>query len=176
MNRYFNTSQISVATWAFSHAEKMAAQYFRLNHEAMKAYRYDVKTLAYLEDHEVNEQAFAHLCKYQYKREQDAGHKDDLYFYRICLQDNRIIDAVERANSFVKLNPLMLYIAAHELVHVVRFEMGESNFDACLEEKEQEEERVNAITKDMLQPAVSLDLNLVLDCFSDRYKIGDLFN
>jgi hypothetical protein len=176
MNRYFNTSQISVATWAFPHAEKLTAQYFRLNHEAMKSYRYDVKTLAYLEDHEVNEQAFAHLCKYQYNKGQDAKEKDGFYFYRICLQDNRILDAVERANSFIKLNPLMLYIAAHELVHVLRFEMGESDFEASLEEKKQEEERVNAITKDMLQAGVSSDLNLVLDCFSDRYKIGDLFN
>ncbi len=167
---------MSVATWAFSHAEEMAAQYFRLDRETMKSYRYDVKTLAYLENHEVNEQAFAHLCKYQYKKGSEAGNKEGFYFYRICLQDNQIIDAVERANSFIKLNPLMLYIATHELIHVVRFETGESDFDASPEEKRREEEKVNAITKDVIQRSVSSDFNLILDCFSNRYKISDLFN
>ena len=69
----------------------------------------------------------------------------------ICLQDDRILDAVERAHSFIRLSPLMLYIAAHELVHVIRFERGEGNFDAPDDEKSNEEEKVHRITRSLAQ-------------------------
>jgi hypothetical protein len=160
----------------FQHAENLAGQYFRLSRDEMKNYRYDVKTLAYLEEHEVKNGAFAHLCKYHYKKEESTNQSGDFHFYRICLQDNRILDAVERGHSFIRLNPLLLYIAAHELVHIIRFEAREIDFDASREEKEREEDKVHTLTRDMLQSSISPDLKLILDCFSNRYKIGDLFN
>lgn len=173
---YFNPIQMTMANGAFQHAEKLAGHYFRLTADKMGLHRYDVRTLAYLEDHEVKDGAFAHLCKYHYKKEEQKSDLGSFHFYRICLQDNRILDAIDRGHSFIKLTPLMLYIAAHELVHIVRFDAGEVEFDASLEEKEREEEKVHMITKDMLQASMSPELNIVLDCFSSRYKIGDLFN
>jgi hypothetical protein len=173
MERYFNTEQISLAGRTFSQAEKMAGRYFRIGPAEWKERRYDVKTLAFLEKHEVREGAFAHLCKYQFRKKSD-GTEGDLHFYRICLQDDRILDAVERAHSFIRLSPLLLYIAAHELVHVIRFDRGEGNFDAPEEEKSDEEEKVHRITRSLLKPATDSDLNLVLDCFSNLYRIGDL--
>lgn len=171
MNRYFNAAQISLAGRSFAQAEKLAGGYFRLNPGQWKAHRYDVKTLAYLDEHEVREDAFAHLCKYGYDEEPEGG---ESHFYRICLQDERILDAVERANSFIRLQPLLLYIAAHELVHVIRFDRGEGNFNATDEEKSGEEGMVHRITRNLLKPITDTDMNLVLECFSDRYRIGDL--
>lgn len=173
---YFNPLQMSVAGRAFQDAEKIACRYFRMTPETMKQHRYDVKTLAYLENHEVKDGAFAHLCKYNYKKEEKKNEVEDLHFYRICLQDNQILSAVERGNSFVKLIPLMLYIATHELVHIVRFDSGEAAFDADHEDKEREEESVHTITRDILCSSIYPDLNIVLDCFSKRYKIGDYCN
>ena len=173
MERYFNANQISLTGKTFTQAEMMAGQYFRLNDSERSGHRYDVKTLAYLEKHEVREGAFAHLCRYQFGNEPEEE-KQGFHFYRICLQDDRILDAVERAHSFIRLAPLLLYIAAHELVHVIRFERGEGDFDASAEEKSEEEETVHRITRNLLKPATDVDLNLVLDCFSNRYQIGDL--
>ncbi|MBN2438022.1 MAG: hypothetical protein JXL20_05405 [Deltaproteobacteria bacterium] len=173
MERYFTTEQISLAGRSFSQAEKMAGRYFRIGPAEWREPRYDVKTLAFLEKHEVREGAFAHLCKYQFRNESE-GTDGGFHFYRICLQDGRILDAVERAHSFIRLAPLLLYIAVHELVHVIRFERGEGNFDAPDEEKLGEEEKVHRITRNLLKPATDPDLNLVLDCFSNRYRIGDL--
>jgi hypothetical protein len=173
MGRYFNTEQISLSGSTFAKAEKMAGLYFRISPTEWRERRYDVKTLAFLEKHEVREEAFAHLCKYQFCKEPE-GKDEGLHFYRICLQDDRILNAVERAHSFIRLAPLLLYIAAHELVHVIRFERGEGNFDATEEEKSDEEEKVHRITRNLLKPATDTDLNLVLDCFSNRYRIGDL--
>jgi len=151
-----------------------------LSPETIKAHRYDVKTLAFLEEHEVRKGAFAHLCKYHYHKDEGQGQAPEsergFYFYRICLQDDRILDAVERAHSFIRLSPLMLYIAAHELVHVIRFDNGETAFDLSVDEKRQEEEKVHSITRDMLQSSLNPDLKLVLDCFSSRYQIGDMFS
>lgn len=172
---YFNPAQMSLADSAFQHAEKLAGRYFRISPEAMKAHRYDIRTLAYLDRHEVNNQAFAHLCKYDCQQSDKAGLEQGLHFYRICLQDNRILDAVCRAGPFIRLNPLLLYIAAHELVHVIRFDGGCIDFDAPLAEKQREEEKVHDITRDMLSNIAGPELNLVLECFSSRYQLGDLY-
>ena len=172
MGRYFNPEQISLAHSSFQQAEGLMSRHFRLSPEKVRAHPYDVKTLAFLDDHEVRKEAFAHLCKYHYRKE-EAGQERGFHFYRICLQDDRILDAVDRAHSFIKLSPLLLYIAAHELVHVVRFDNGETAFEMTAEEKRQEEEKVHGITRDALQSALEPDLKLVLDCFSSRYQLGD---
>jgi hypothetical protein len=171
MGRYFNPEQISLTGRTFAQAERMAGRYFGIGPEQWMESRYDVKTLAFLERHEVHEGAFAQLCRYQVSREKKER---GLHFYRICLQDDRILDAVERAHSFIRLSPLLLYIAAHELVHVIRFERGESDFDAPEAAKSDEEEKVHRITRNLLKPATDPDLRLVLDCFSSDYRIGDL--
>ncbi|MBN2397249.1 MAG: hypothetical protein JXI32_02625 [Deltaproteobacteria bacterium] len=171
---YFSPPEISLVGKAFRYAGEMAEDYFRLGRSGLKAHRYEVKTLAHLSDHEVSDTAFAHLCRYMYQKEGKADHPDNFYFFTICLQDDRILDAVKRSEPFVRLEPLMLYIAAHELVHVVRFGSREIDFDAPLEEKIAEEEKVHSITRSMLRPVAGADINLVLDCFSNRYRIGDI--
>ena len=173
---YFSSAEISFINGTFSKAEKLAEKHFHLSPEDWKTYRYEVKTLAFLEEQEVNNRAFAHLCKYYYENEDGVDNKTNFHFYRICLQDDRILNAVERGSSFIKLMPLMLYIATHELIHVVRFTRGESDFDASMEEKIKEEKKVHSITRNILQPIADRNLNLVLDCFSDQYHIGDIFD
>ena len=53
MAMHFNPAQRSLANNVFQRAENIAGQYYRLDREEMKKYRYDVKTLADLEKHEV---------------------------------------------------------------------------------------------------------------------------
>ncbi len=173
---YFSPEQISTIGWSFGQAEKLTERYFHLGWGGFKSNRYDVKTRMNLEEHEINDRAFAHLCRYFYQKHDDADHPDNFYFYKICLQDDRILHAVKRSSSFIKLAPLMLYIAIHELVHVVRFNGGEIDFDAPLEEKVIEEEKVHSITRSILQPAATAEMKLVIDCFNDRLHIGDIFS
>jgi len=172
---YFNAAQVSLADNAFRHAEKLAGSYFRISPDAMKAHNYDIRTLAFLDQHEIKTHAFAHLCKYHCQQGEKAGREQAPHFYRICLQDNRILDAVDRAGPFIKLRPLLLYIAAHELVHVIRFDSGHIDFDAPLADKQREEEKVHEITRDVLRNLAAPELNLVMECFSSRYQIGDLY-
>ncbi|NQS90414.1 hypothetical protein HQ584_11565, partial [Patescibacteria group bacterium] len=173
---YFNKSEILLIKGAFDHAERLAESKFRLGRGSLNSHRYEVKTLLHMEDHERNDRAFAHLCRYFCQKNEDVDHPDNFYFFKVCLQDDRIVDAVKRSKPFIKMAPLLLYIAAHELVHVIRFTNGDSDFDAPLEEKIREEEKVHSITRDMLRPIAETDLALVLDCFSDEFQIGDILN
>lgn len=178
MPLYFSAAQMPVTKKAFSDAENLVSRQFRLSEAQLKQNKYDVKTLAYLDKEEIKDGAFAHLCKYTYAKPAGAAEKSDsnFDFYRICLQDNIILDAVARANPFIKLSPLMLYIAVHELIHVLRFTNGEIDFNASAEEKEKEEVIVNNLTRSALLPVKGYDLEIVLDCFSSNFKNFDTFN
>lgn len=175
MSRYFNSAQIPAAAKAFTDAEGLVLRQFRLEHDDLRKSRYDVKTLAFLEEHEVEDGAFAHLCKYTYETPAASvkDGKEEIEFYRVCLQDNIILDAVERANSFIKLSPLLLYIAVHELIHVLRFQNGDMDFHAPPDKKSQEEVIVHNLTRQALQPVNHAHMDIVLDCFSGQFTIGD---
>ena len=173
--RYFNPLQIFQARQIFDQAEKLTQKYFRPNPEGLKANRYDVKTLVELQKHEVTDRAFAHLCRYFIQKKEGTEGTRDLPHYRVCLQDHRILDAVERGRSFIKYEPLMLYIAVHELTHVIRFSNGQSNFDAPEAEKEQEEEKVNAFTQNILGSLPDRGVRMVVDCFNRRYDMNAIF-
>jgi hypothetical protein len=178
MMRYFSPTQIPVAARAFNDAEKLVSRHFHLSATDLRKNKYDVKTLAFLEQHEVKGDAFAQLCKYSYEKPSGLSPdgKEGFDFYRVCLQDNIILDAVDRANSFIKFSPLMLYIAVHELIHVLRFGRDDIDFNAPDEEKEAEEKIVHALTRSALQSVKQNDLEIVLDCFSNEFKISDLYN
>ncbi len=173
---YFSPLQLSKIKGVFGQAERLAGRYFNLTETQVKAQRYDVKTLVHLEAHEVDERAFAHLCKYAIRKEDPAEPSRSYDLYRICLQDNRILNAVERAHSFIRLESLMLYIAVHELVHVIRFGTEQADFHAPQVERMREEEKVNKITRSMLHPVADKDMGLVLDCFSKQYDMLESFN
>ena len=178
MPLYFSAAQVPVTKKAFNDAENLVSRQFRLSEDQFKKNKYEVKTLAYLDKQEIKDGAFAHLCKYTYEKPGGSARniENNFDFYRICLQDDIILDAVERANPFIKLSPLMLYIAVHELIHVLRFNQGEIDFEAGTEEKEKEEVIVNNLTRAALLPVKGYDLEIVLDCFSSNFKNFDTFN
>jgi hypothetical protein len=170
MENCFSQEQIVLAKRSFKEAEQLTRHYFHINEEERRLQRYDVKTRAFLEEHEISSDTFAHLFKYEWDNGKHEN-KEAIVFYRICLQDDVILDAVKRAVHFVRLPDLLLYIATHELVHVIRFERGEGNFYAEGDEKLREEEIVHRTTSRLLKPSADMDMNLVLECFSDEYRM-----
>jgi hypothetical protein len=173
---YFTPLQVSKIKGVFGQAERLTGRYFHLTETQMKEQRYDVKTLVHLEAHEVDERAFAHLCKYAMQKKEPVEKAGNYDFYRICLQDNRILNAIERAHSFIRLESLMLYIAVHELVHVIRFGSDQADFNAPHGERLREEEKVNKITRGVLHSGADKDMGLVLDCFSKQYNLLESYN
>ena len=68
MPLYFNTAQVPIAKRAFNDAKKLVSYHFRLSENQFKKNKYDVKTLAYLDQQEIQDGTFAHLCKYSYEK------------------------------------------------------------------------------------------------------------
>lgn len=176
MNRCFTNTEIPLAARAFADAERLVSRQFRLGPDVLRSNKYEVKTLAFLQEHEVKDGAFAHLCKYSFEKPSvmTPEGREGFDFYRVCLQDNIILDAVHRANSFIKLSPLMLYIAVHELIHVMRFGNGTIDFNASEEAREQEEKIVHNLTRETFKTVGQSDMDMILDCFSSRFTIGDI--
>ncbi len=175
-DRLFNLEEQGYVKKAFAQAEKLGRRYFKLLPRDWEMLRYDVKTLAYLKAHEVKHGTFAHLCKYAAGDSSGKDISKENHFYRICLQDNYILEAINRGGSFIKFFPLMLYIATHELVHIVRFDTKASAFDMPIEERKGEEEKVHAITRSILNARADHELHLIFDCFSNNYLIEMLSN
>jgi len=68
MPLYFNALQVPMAKKAFNDAEKLVASQFRLSEQELKKIKYEVKTLAYLNEQEIKDGTFAHLCKYTFEK------------------------------------------------------------------------------------------------------------
>jgi len=85
-------------------------------------------------------------------------------YYKICLQDHMILDALAR-ESELKLLPLAAYIVTHELIHVVRFSKFLQNFQASPAEQTKEEALVHTTTLEMFRKVKLPDLNYVLNSY-----------
>lgn len=170
---YFSQAEKACIRRTFPWAESLMESHFKLRRPFWSTHLYDVRTRSHLQQDEVQEGAFAHLCRYARQERGQSEPVDEAHFYRVCLQDGHILDALQRGSSFIRFAPLMLYIATHELIHIVRFALGECDFDMPRERRIQEEEEVHALTRTILKPMSALGIDLVLECFSNDYRIGE---
>jgi len=170
---HFGDKEIYVIEESVDMAEDLVTAYFNISSDEWKNWRYDVKTLAHLSQVEITDNAFAQICKYECVKEKDPTPPVSFELYRICLQDNKILNAVKGSPNRIELKPLMLYIVTHELSHVVRFNKYFKDFFASPREKEWEEANVHSITYEMLKSMKDGGLNRVLDHYrSYRLELG----
>lgn len=71
--------------------------------------------------------------------------------YRIVLKDEEILERSQAGG----LVPLLTFVLAHELVHLVRFGSGRVPFEAQPGEIQSEEDEVHRITVEILEPLES---------------------
>jgi hypothetical protein len=86
-------------------------------------------------------------------------------FYRIKLDEAAILDVVRRCEE-IQLSPLLMYLFAHELVHVVRFAMMGQAFTADERSVREEEQRVHRLSRRILEPVTCAGLRRVIDAFN----------
>lgn len=166
---YFTDKDLHILNGTIDLAEDLVIDYFKLSPDDWNEYHYEIRTLAYLNQAELTEKAFAQICKYECVKKGETHPPMFFDLYRICLQDNWILHAVKRSLREVELRPLMLYILTHELAHVVRFSKYYKDFFATPEEKELEEAIVHSITYEMLKSLGDKDLDRVL-CQYKNYR------
>ena len=146
----FSESDLSALTVASETAEELTGDYFQLSGFGPRRYLYDVAYAQTLRSEEIAPGAFAQLCRYVAQAPTPGDRRRPGRYYRICLQDRNILEAIARPDTEFGLGSLLLYIMTHELIHIVRFERFQHPFITDPVAREGEEQRVHALTYDIL--------------------------
>src|ERR1051326_4916990 len=113
---------------------------------------YEVRTLEELAPEEIHNQAFAQVLCYDFTRRIGQTILDRRDLYRICLQDHRILQAITGSRPVapkadkLALEPFLLYLLTHELIHIVRFTQRMQHLDLAPALRPQEEMNVEQPT------------------------------
>ena len=84
---------------ALETAEELAEKYFQVDLEDCERFPFDVQTLIQLRREEKTARALAQVCKYEYQKAVKFQHARRKSFYRICLQDDKILETVKKDKS-----------------------------------------------------------------------------
>ncbi|MBU1208257.1 MAG: hypothetical protein KKH04_15230 [Proteobacteria bacterium] len=164
---FFNSKQRLWVGEALEIAESLAEDYFQVNLGNLGQFPYDLQTLANLQSQEKTRRALAQVCKYEWSKRTPPLKRGTKEFYRICLQDDKILDTVRTETSSLSLlKSLLLYIVTHELIHVVRFSMAPQRFFLRPEEKRAEEKDVHRMTYELLKSFADPQVGL----WAERYR------
>jgi hypothetical protein len=168
----FNDDDLLTISEALDIAEDATGNFYKFSLGQWKRQRYDVKTLASLRAHEIAQQAFALLNKGARAVSGFESNTKSRDFYFICLQDHRILKALNRDKA-LGLLPLLVYVFTHELVHIVRFCSFFQRFDVSGKEKDKEETIVHETTYEVLENLALPKLNYVLDSY-EGHRVCDM--
>jgi hypothetical protein len=160
----FTARQVRVIKEAVSMAEELVGNFYKLSSVQWRRLRFDIKTLADLEEDEIVTGPFAQVIRYEAKPKDVPLGSSTYDYYKICLQDQAILRVTAR-HPEIQLYPLVLYIVTHELIHIIRFCRFLQRFDASAEEKHEEEKRVHERTHEILTRLTTPGLAKVLHFF-----------
>lgn len=150
---------------ALGTAEELAGRFFQVDLGDCERFPFDLQTLIHLKREEKTTRALAQVCKYEYKKELQFQSVRKKSFYRICLQDDKILKTVNKEDAAI-LRPLLLYVVAHELIHVIRFSLDPGKFHLSPEKKKIEEKNVHRLTYELLRPIGDPKIEILLE----RYR------
>lgn len=146
----FNTEQIKIINNCVEMAEELVSNFYKMSaSQWITACAYDIKTMVDLCPEEVVHGPFAQIIRYKGKRKDSFLDSSAYDFYKICIQDQAILSALEEWPD-LKLFPFVLYIVSHELIHILRFTKFQQYFEASPEEMMAEEAHVHEITHGIL--------------------------
>lgn len=171
--RQFHEAQIRIINDAAEMAEELVSNYYKLSATQWLHRKYDIKTLADLNENEIVEGPFAQIVRYEGKRKDTSLGSSAYDFYKICLQDHSIRDVIDQYAK-IKLLPFALYIIAHELIHIVRFTQFLQGFDVSSTEKMAEENRVHRTTREILKPVRVSGMTAVLAFYRQWHALPAL--
>lgn len=168
--RRFAAGEMALVGQALEVAEERVSDYYHLSASSWRRYPYEVRTRAQLAPPEVSRQALAQVLRL--RRPPLAREWRSKDFYRICLQDHNLLGAVRREGQGEILLPLLVYVMAHELVHVVRFGRFQHLFEANEQERDREEALVHGLSKEILKPVRLPHLDRVLELYDAQAALS----
>jgi hypothetical protein len=157
----FGTTRLRHVAKLLQVARDLTGDHFRLGHDEARRVPAEIRTLADLENYEIQSgEVLAYIARYGYS-DPRSGRQRDLY--QINLQDHNILDSLERSGAEVDFSPLMLYVLTHELIHVIRFVKFLAPFHQADDSRLVEEQRVHALTQKLLARVPVAGMPKVLD-------------
>jgi len=165
----FSRRELKAVARARAQAEALIGGFYVLAPREWERMHYEVCTLDQLTPDEITHAAFAEVRCYDLTRRSGPAHYDRRDLYRICLQDHRILRALELASARrqLALEPFLLYVLTHELIHVVRFTQQMQQIDLEPELRWQEELSVEQTTRQVLAPVKCSTLRRVIEQFAE---------
>lgn len=163
----FCDEQMVVVNHAIEISEDIVSEYYKMSSSQWLRNRYDVRTLAQLDDSEIVFGPYAQIIRYHGKKKESQLGSGGFDFYKICLQDHAIIKALKE-DVGLSLDPFMVYIMVHELIHVIRFGRFIQFFDAPVKDRETEEAVVHQTTVDILKKINIGGMKKVFDFYGKK--------
>ncbi len=157
---YFTRSDRGVLQKAASLAEGLTQRYFGLAEDVWKRKPYGIFTLKDVNNSLCNPDAFANVIRFKpcHGHPSEERQTDK---YGIVLHDPNILLALLRS-ACPDLWTLGLFILTHELTHIVRFREYDVDFFASEEDRDEEEDRVHGMTREILSGVTNTDYVLHL--------------
>lgn len=162
--KLFDKVQMDIMSRAILAAEELVSGYYKLSGSEWGTIRYDFRTMADLLSSEIVQGPMAELLRYDAKPNDSIHMAENYDFYKICIQDQNILEIMDE-NKDLDFFSFFLYIAAHELVHIVRFSKFYQNFDASPSERLTEEKKVHWITRGILSKINYPGMKQILDFY-----------
>ena len=166
----FSPEQLSDVTHAVIIAEELVSNHYKMSDSQWLQPKYDVRTLVELEPSEIIDGPFAQIIRYKGQPRETYLGSAVYDFYKICLQDHAILNALQQ-NLCLSMLPFILYIITHELIHIVRFSKFLQAFEASPDERLAEEKRVHTRTREILRAVNLPGLRAVLDFYQDWRRV-----
>jgi hypothetical protein len=160
VRHHFNPAQLKLVRQASQRAAELVTDYYRIAPREWENMRYEIRTLRALAPSEITDAALAQVLCYDFKRQLGQTLLDQGEIYRICLQDHRILGAAKIHG--IQLEPLLVHVITHELVHVVRFGQRLQKIDLPEELRRYEERCVENTTRNILIRAGHLPISPAL--------------
>jgi hypothetical protein len=168
----FGKAELKLVERMRAEAAALIGDFYALAPREWEQMRYEVRTLDELAPEEVNDRALAQVLCYDFVKRVGAQVINRWDVYRICLQDHRILrvagfDARSAGGDKLALEPLLLYVLTHELVHIVRFSQQMQSLSLPPDLRPEEELSVDKTTWRILSPHADRPLRQVRATFSN---------
>jgi hypothetical protein len=168
----FSSRQLETVNEAVALAEELVSNHYKMSTSQWLKRRYDVRSRIDLSGSEIVDGPLAQVIRYEGRQAETPLNSRAFDFYKICLQDHAIKAALDKSPE-LQLYPLVVYVVAHELIHIVRFSTFRQNFHATEEERWTEEGRVHAETRKILNSTGIPGMDAVLRFFSHWQQAMD---
>ena len=168
--RLFEPDQMALVNEAVEVAEELTSNYFKYSTSQWRRSRYDVRTLKDLRQDEITDEAFSQIVRYLGKPTGSDLSSKRFDFYKVCLQDHVVLEALERDTS-LSVRPLMIYVVTHELTHIVRFGRFIQNFETSPAKRLEEEAKVHFITGEILRNLRISGIDYISELYRQSFEI-----